>query len=63
MNGMEEEEAEPVAACGCSSSTQNIFTDLGEEQIPPSSCDASREPSFWIPVRFSEYQVVPSINC
>lgn len=40
MNEMGEEEAEPVAAFR---STQNILTDVGEEQISPSSCDASRE--------------------
>lgn len=62
MNGMGEEEAEPVDACGCFRSTQNILTDLGEEQIPSSCCDASRELSHLIPVRFIEYQVVPSIN-
>lgn len=59
---MGEEKAEPVAACDCFRSTQNILTDLGEEQIPPSSCDSPRELSLRIPVRFSEYQVVPSIN-
>jgi len=63
MNGMRGEEAEPVGACGCFRSTQNILTDLGEEQITSACCDASRELSHLITVRFIEYQVVPSNNC
>lgn len=53
---MGEEEAEPVVAFR---STQNILTDVEEEQTSPSSCDTSRELSLWVPVRFSEYQITP----
>lgn len=32
--GVGEEEAQPVAACGCFTSRQNILTDRGEKQMP-----------------------------